>query len=474
MIRLDRSNTGVLRSLRGLFAPGADAPRIEDKGEVDRRFRRLRLQVVATLTITYGFYYTTRLGLSVVKKPLIDGGILTAEELGWIGAAFLWGYGIGKVGNGIIADRLNARALVPAGLVVSALINLVMGCNTGVLVALVLWAINGWFQGIGAPTCVVSINQWCSSRERGTAYGIWSAAHSIGEGITFVGTSALVAATVWRSAFWGPGVFCLGVAAASYVLLRDRPQTVGLPSANEWRGLPPSSRPGEHGAQATIGRAQLDLLTHPALWIVGTSSALMYVTRYAVNSWGVLYLQEEHGFELEAAGSLIGINTIAGIVGSAAYGFISDRFFRARRPPVTLIYGVLEVAALVLIFYGPPGPEVALGVGFTTLRFPVLLALGFVVYGFTLSGILAVLGGLFAVDLADKKATGFAMGFVGAFSYLGAGIQELVSGILIERGTTIVDGHRVYDFSTPVVFWVGSSVLSAVLATTLWKVESRE
>lgn len=454
-----------------MYARGADAPRIEDQEEVDKKYRRLRLQVIATLTFGYGFYYTCRLGLSIVKKPLIDGGIFTAEELGWVGAAFLWGYGIGKVGNGLIADRLNPRAFIPTGIFISAVINLVMGCNTVVILAVLLWALNGWFQGVGAPTCVVSINQWCSSKERGTAYGLWSAAHSIGEGITFIGTAALVGATFWNMAFWGPGAACLAVAVAMYFLLRDRPQTLGLPSAEEWKGEEPEERVAPK--KASIGKAQLALLKRPALWIVGTSSALMYVTRYAVNNWGVLYLQEEHGFELAEAGSLIGINTIAGIFGSMAYGYISDRFFKARRPPVTLIFGVLEVLAILVIFFGPPGPVFDLNLGFTTLRYPLYLALGFVVYGFTLSGILAVLGGLFAVDIADSKATGFAMGAVGAFSYLGAGIQELVSGYLIGQGTTMVDGVRSYDFSAAVIFWVGSSILSAILAATLWNVRTR-
>ena len=155
------------------------------------------------------------------------------------------------------------------------------------------------------------------------------------------------------------------------------------------------------------------------------------------------------------------MNTIAGIGGSAAYGFISDRLFNSRRPPPTLIFGVLEIVGLLIIFFGPPGNT-------------FLLGLGFVIYGFTLSGILAVLGGLFAVDIADKRATGAAMGVIGMFSYLGAGIQEIISGMLIEQGTTIVDGVRHYDFSVPVVLWIGASVLSAVLAASLWRVEVRD
>jgi OPA family sugar phosphate sensor protein UhpC-like MFS transporter len=49
-----------------------------------------------------------------------------------------------------------------------------------------------------------------------------------------------------------------------------------------------------------------------------------------------------------------------------------------------------------------------------------------------------------------------------------------VSGYLIEKGTTIVDGNRVYDFSDAIVFWVGASIVSMLLAATLWRVRLRD
>ena len=442
------------------FAPGPAALPIRDRAEVDRRYRQLRFSVGLTLLLGYGFAYTCRLGLSVVKKPLIDGGIYTAQDLGMIGAAFLWAYGLGKLFNGALADRVNVRRFIPTGLAISALVNLAMGFNTMVVAAVVLWALNGWFQGFGAPASVVSITQWFHARERGTVYGIWSTAHSVGEGLTYFGTATLVGLTVWNAAFLGPGLFCLVASIAVYLGLRDRPETVGLPPVNRWKAKQGEEPPPQE-AEFGVLDAQLALIKSPVIWVLGLSTATMYVTRYAVNNWGILYLQEHHGLSLTEAGGLIGINTLAGIGGSVAYGWISDRFFASRRPPLTLIFGIAELLSLALIFYGPQGNSWLLGAGF-------------VVYGFTLSGLLAVLGGLFAVDISDKRAVGAAMGFIGAFSYLGAGLQELISGYLIEQGTTMVDGVRHYDFSTPVAFWVGASVVSAVLAATLWRVEVKD
>ncbi len=66
------------------------------------------------------------------------------------------------------------------------------------------------------------------------------------------------------------------------------------------------------------------------------------------------------------------------------------------------------------------------------------------------------------------------MGFVGVFSYLAAATQESVSAALISRGVTFVDGIRTYDFDIAIMFWIGSSVLSLLLAASLWNTKIRD
>jgi OPA family sugar phosphate sensor protein UhpC-like MFS transporter len=456
----------LVSGLKRVFAPSPDAPPIADRAEIDARFRKLRLRTIASLTFGYGMAYTCRLGMSVVKKPLIDGGVYSATELGWIGAAWKLSYGFGKLFNGFIADHASVRKLIPLGLGLSALVNLAMGANSLIAVAVALWALNGWFQGFLAPSCVICLTDWFSGRERGTAYGVWSAAHSIGEGITFWGTAVLVGYSSWRVAFWAPGIVCVVVAVWLYTLLRDRPQSEGLPSIRDWKrshgeepvdGNKDDPDDDELTSQLTF---QMRLLKNPAVWICGLASASMYITRYAVNEWGMLYLQEEHGLARTLSGVIVGVNTVGGILGSFAYGWISDRFFQSRRPPVTLIFGALEVLSLWMLFLGPQGNA-------------TIITVGMFLYGFTLSGILAVLGGLFAVDM-EPRAAGAAMGLVGCFSYLGAAAGDVASGMLIEAGASMVDGVRVYDFSNAVILWIGPSIVSMLLAATLWKVQTRD
>ena len=56
------------------------------------------------------------------------------------------------------------------------------------------------------------------------------------------------------------------------------------------------------------------------------------------------------------------------------------------------------------------------------------------------------------------------LGIVGMVSYVGAGLQDIVSGWLINSGKTVTDGVTTYDFDTAIVFWIAASALSFILA----------
>lgn len=447
-----------MRRILTLFATGPDVPVVDDQATVDAQYRRNRMRILIAITLGYGLAYTCRLALSVVKKPLIDEGIFTPVELGLIGAALFYAYAFGKLVNGFLADHANMKVFFAFGLLMSALVNIGMGFSTVLWISIVLWALNGWFQGFGAPAGIVALASWFSNRERGRYYGIWSTAHSLGEGLTFVVVAALVATFGWRFGYWTPGVLCVVVAIGIYLLMQDRPRTMGLPEVNDWKN---DHWEGDgRNARANLWRKQLSILVLPSIWILALASATNYVVRYAINSWGILYLQEGRGYSLLEAGTLLMVNTIAGLVGCIAFGYISDKVFNARRPPANLIFAIIEIIALVLIFFGPQNTA--------------MLYFAFILYGIGLNGLVTSLGGLFGVDIAPKCAAGAIMGFVGIFSYIGAGIQENVSGYLIQKGMTVVDGTRVYDFSEVIWFWLGASIVSMLLAATLWRVKLRD
>jgi len=449
-----------VRPLLQSLATGADQPPLADRARIDALYRHHRLRILLAITLGYSFVYTCRLALSIVKKPLLDAGIFSPTELGLIGSALFYAYAVGKLVNGFLADHANMKLFFAAGVLASALINIGMGFSTVLWLSVVLWAFNGWFQGYGAPAGVVAMTNWFSNKERGRIYGIWSTAHSIGEGLTFFVIAGLVSAFGWQFGFWGPGVLCVLVAVGLYVLMQDRPRTMGLPEVNDWSGERWQMLDST-GSAASVLATQFSVLKIPAIWVLALASAANYVTRYAINSWGVLYLQEARGYSLVEAGSFLLASTLAGIVGCVAYGFISDKLFDARRPPANLLFALCEIAGLLLVFFGPKD-------AFT-------LTIAFVLYGIGLNGLVTSLGGLFAVDVSPKRVAGATMGIIGIFSYVGAALQENFSGVLIEQGMQVAaDGTRTYDFGPVIWFWIGSAVVSMLLSMTLWRVKLRD
>ena len=440
--------TNILR----FFRAGEYQPQLVDQNKIASKYLKYRKEVLASIIVLYGFGYTCRLALSVVKKPLIDSGVFSIGDLGLVGSSYFYGYALGKFFNGFFADYANVKRFFTFGLITSGLINISMGLSQSLILWVVFWFLNGWVQGIGAPSCAIALTNWFSPKERGRFYGIWSTAHSIGEGLTFIGSAALVDYFSWRAGFIGPGILLIIITIIGYRYLQDSPKSLGLPSVGSWKRETDTKLISKNFKE--VLNNQLKIIKYPSIWILGLASSTMYVTRYAINSWGILYLQEIRGYSLIEAGSIIGLNTFTGIIGCVAYGFISDKYFDARRPPVTLMFGVVEIVSLFLIFFGPDST--------------LVLTIAFLIYGFTLSGLLAVLGGLFALDIAPKNISGAAMGFIGLFSYIGAGIQEKISSVLIKTSVLNNTSTLVYDFDDAVLFWVFASVISFLLSLTLW------
>jgi MFS transporter, OPA family, sugar phosphate sensor protein UhpC len=158
----------------------------------------------------------------------------------------------------------------------SAAANLLMLGSQSAWMWATLLFLNGWFQGSGAPCSGVSISNWFSIRERGRFYGIWSTSHSIGEGLTFYGTAALVAHFGWQAGFLGPGLLGVFVAMGAFLILRDRPETMRLPSVADWKNDHGNGEPETNKTAA--GENQFAFLAHPAIWILALACAAMCVT----------------------------------------------------------------------------------------------------------------------------------------------------------------------------------------------------
>jgi OPA family sugar phosphate sensor protein UhpC-like MFS transporter len=313
----------------------------------------------------------------------------------------------------------------------------------------IMWGINGWSQSVGSPAAIVALSRWYPLNKRGTYYGFFSLSHNLGEFLSFLFVGLIVSSFGWQWGFLGSSMAgALGVVVI-LLMMHDTPQSKGLPAVEDM------AHEKKVAENESTGEVQKQVLKNPAVWILAAASAFMYIARYAINGWGVLFLQEAKGYSLTEATSLISINALLGIFGTVLSGWFSDVVFKGDRNKPALIFGVLLSVSLAIFLFGGNAAWINI--------------LAMILFGISIGVLICFLGGLMAVDIVPRKATGAAMGVVGLASYAAAGIQDIASGLLIDKNIQVLaDGSQVYDFQPAAIFWVVASVISFMLPVLNW------
>ena len=349
--------------------------------------------------------------------------------LGLISNAVLIAYGLSKFLMAMVSDRSNARYFLPLGLALSALANLAIAfvpalSGTVAAFATVMF-VNGWVQGMGWPPCGRTLVHWFSTSERGIRTAIWNVAHNVGG----FGVGALAAAGLhltgddWTAVFWLPAVVALVVAVIAVVLMRDRPESEGLPPIEEYRDDPAKVTADEEAeAGASVWQVvRTHVLLNRAMLMLALANVFVYALRYGILNWTPVYLSQERGASLGGGIAGFSVFELAGIVGTIACGVLSDRVFRGNRSHTGVAF-MLAVAVMTSVYWLTPGGA-PLWISLVTVA-----AIGGLIYG------PVMLIGLQALDMSPRHVAGTAAGYTGLFGYvLGATLASTGIGVMIDR-----------------------------------------
>jgi OPA family glycerol-3-phosphate transporter-like MFS transporter len=319
-------------------------------------------------------------------------------------------YGVSKFLMGSVSDRSNPRYFFPLGLLLSAVILFVNGTVKAVFASvallIALQALNGWVQGMGWPPCGKTMVHWFGTRERGRTVSLWNVAHNVGGGL--VATFAVWGVALfhdWGAKLYFNAMVAALVAVAVFFLMRDTPQSCGLPPVEEYRRDYPPDYSADH--ERTLSFREIFLghvLGNRFLWAIAVANAFVYFVRYGVVNWIPTYLETAKGFSFRQSSTAWTLYEFAAIPGTIACGWVSDKVFHGRRAPATILFMGLTLLAVLVYWSNLRGP--------IWIDYAALLAIGFLIYG----PIMII--GLHALDLVPKKAAGTAAGFTGFFGYV--------------------------------------------------------
>lgn len=454
--------------MASFLAPPAHKPVLKTGPEADARYRALRWQVFIGIFIGYAGFYIVRKNFSMAI-PMLEPLGFGKGELGIVLSMNAIAYGFSKFVMASISDRSNAQRFLPLGLICAAVSMLFMivpvqwfGAeqkNLAILLMAVLNFLVGWFNGMGWPPCGRVMTHWFSIKERGTWMSFWNCAHNVGGAL--VGPMAVYGAMWFGSWFYGaneqmyfligtyafPAAVAVLVAIVAYLLIRDTPQSCGLPSIEEWSGHASKNYSKNDEKALSVSQIFRTVLSNKLLWYIAFANAFVYMVRYGCLDWAPTILKDQ-GVDLKDAGWAYFAYEIAAIPGTIFCGWLSDKVFQGRRALPTIIFMAFVAVAIVVYWQFFDNFSVVIG---------CLIAIGFLIYG------PVMLIGVQALDLAPKNVAGTAAGLTGFMGYV------LGTAVLANVVIGYVAEHAGWDWTF--ILLLAACVLSVLFMALTYKEE---
>ena len=415
------------------------------------------------LGLTYATYYMGRYNFNVVKGDMGKMFHLDKAEMGIIATAGFWTYALSVIFNGPLADKIGGRKAILVGALGALTLNLIIGLlflngwTTKILVGMsLLYSVNMYFQSFGALSVVKVNAAWFHVKERGIFGGVFGSMISAGYFLAITIGGWILAHFAWYMVFLVPAVAMAIMAAVDYFLVRDLPSQAGYADFD--------TGDASSGDETPIDLSYLfkKVFSHPVIVTIAFAEFCTGFVRQGLLLYFTEFLKEVHNI---APGTWLftwagtGI-TIGGIMGGLACGFLSDKCFQSRRPPVAFIFYLGQVFTLLALGFARSPWAAAFLIGLSCMF---------------IFGVHGMLSGTASMDFGGKKAAASAAGMLDGIQYIASGLTGFGLGWILKTygwdGTPYTEGYQ----PTSAWVWVFSiipfSILGALFMTRIWNAQ---
>ena len=344
-------------------------------------------------------------------------------DFGWSATALAVGYSLQPVQNGLLGpvqgwmiDRWGPRPVMRVGMFLfgGAFIALSQVNSLPTFyIALVLIALGSSLAGF--MTIMTTLVHWFE-RRRATAMSISQTGMSVG-GMLVPLVAWSLSTIGWRETAFISGLIVLGVGLPLTQVIRPDPEAYGL--------LPDGASPADvhsiplMSEQATLVAERVEFTPRQALqtrafWFIsfGHGMALLVVSAVMVHL--ILHLEDERGFSLSQAATVVSAMTLITALGQIGGGFLGDRFDKR------------IIAALAMFGHSAGLLALAWGGAFVWV---VIFTLA---HG-TAWGMRGPLMQAMRADYVGRRHFGTIMGYSSLIISLGMVLGPLVAGFMADR-----------------------------------------
>ncbi len=394
----------------------------------NRKFKRCAWIYLLMFSVLYCFLYCTRLNISSATPYLTEKG-WTEATIGIMTGTLFWTYGIGQLINGRLSELVGPAKLIVAAVILSAAANFLVATQEGnsVLMLAILWGANGFFQSMGWTPGLAALTKWWPGKKRGFAIGFLNAFSGFGQAAAY---GAILAAYAWfpklgwKAGFIIPPFFPLIVLVLYLLCAKTTPAKAGLPDYEE---KDPEKTVAEQQMQEIIkSKGAL----YPYQYILSNRKFLIWIViafaaglaRYGLSSWIPLYFTQR-GFSAAASVASSVILPVGMGIGTLVVPWLTDRFCPKDRMPAAVISAVVGAVATIAIFM------------LDVSRFSQLILVEILLFvsGFCIYAINGIIF-TYATDIGGRMFSGTCSGVLNFSAYLGAAVQSVVYGFVLNNG----------------------------------------
>lgn len=415
-----------------------------------QQFRNRRGLNWLTLGLTYAAMYMARYNFGFANKELSDTFGFSKTEIGTIITVSTLVYGLSAIFNGPIADRWGGRRAMITGAVGACVFNFAFGLaaymgflGTGTVLLMYLataWTLNQYFQSYSALALIKVNAGWFHVSERGVFSAIFGSIIQSGRAfVYFLMTVPAVVLLPWQWKFFLPAMIVGVFAILTYFIVKDSPKDAGLGDFD------PQDATSGDTEKITLGYVAKKVFTNPIAITIAAAEFCTGLVRKGFEEWFPRYMQEVHHLTLDnpVFQKNAFLIVAAGIGGAFIAGFMSDKVFGSRRPPVAFIGYVIQIIALAIVSFAP------------SLN---AIVVAFVLNSLAISMVHSMLSGTASMDFGGKRAAATAAGMFDGMQYVGGSIMGVGAGWLIDS----------YGWGSWGPSMIGFAVIGAILMLKLW------
>lgn len=380
---------------------------------------------------------------NAISTNLMQTFHITGDRLSTLSSTYFYADVLFLFPAGILLDRVSTRKLILTALGLCVISTYLFST------AQTFWfaSLCHFASGVGAAFCFLSCmmlaSRWFPPKQLALATGLIVTFAMAGGAIAQTPFEILTQHVGWRSAVVVNAVIGTFIFVLVWLFVADKPS---IPELDYSKELVIADKPS---FWASIRLA----ITNPQNWYCGLYTSLLNLPLMVLGAlWGSLFLQQMHGFTATQATTISSMLFIGTIVGSPAFGAMSDRMGRRRFPMLFgAVASIICIAALLYIQH---------------LNFIDAMMLFYFIGFFTSAQIISYP----VISENNRKAiTGTSLGVASVLIMGGAGVSQQIFGYLIDLkwNHLVKNGIPIYshaDFSLALKIFPLTLLIGLILA----------